>query len=68
MWHRKFNKEGKQIEGCGGRVFVDRAFSSDSLIEIACLKCGVRHILDPDKNPLARWLVKQEKKFVNAGI
>ncbi len=68
MWHRRFNRNGEQISGCGGRIFVDRAFSSESLVEIACVECGWRKMIDPAKNALARLLVRAERKFVNAGL
>ena len=66
MWHRKFDRQGSLIEGCGGRVFIDRAFSNDSWVETICVKCGKRWLLDAMKNAFARKLVKIERSFVNA--
>ncbi len=67
MWHRKLDREGNLVEGCGGRVFVDRAFSNNDWLESACIECGKRWILDANTNALARRLVKAERQFVNAG-
>lgn len=67
MWHRKFDKEDNLVEGCGGRVFVDRAYSNNDWIETACIECGKRWILDADKNLFAKMLVKSENRFLNAG-
>ncbi len=67
MWHRKFDRDNNLIEGCGGRVFVDRAVSDDSWIEPVCIKCGRRWLLDVSNNVFAKRLVRIEKRFVNAG-
>lgn len=67
MWHRKFDREGNQTEGCGGRVLVDRAFSNENWLELACIECGKRWLLDALSNALARTLVRKELRFVNAG-
>lgn len=61
---------------CGGRVFIDRMFtgakkkkakSNDAIndsntVELACIMCGKRWILNKDKNRLASWLATQEKE------
>lgn len=60
---------------CGGRVFLDRMFvgtkkkNSDGDkeedrspgVELFCVMCGKRWMLNRDKNRLAAWLVKLEK-------
>lgn len=67
MWHKiKIDRDGNHLSGCGGRIFVDRAFSNDSLIDLSCIECGWRKTLDPQENALARSLVRHEQKFVNA--
>jgi DNA-directed RNA polymerase subunit RPC12/RpoP len=46
---------------CGGRVFIDRVFSDKTHLELACIECGERWMLDKAKNKLAKWLVAREK-------
>jgi hypothetical protein len=50
---------------CGGRVLVDRVFTTDSHIEMFCFSCGKRWIFNNPANygtfPL--WLLEKEKKF-----
>lgn len=45
---------------CGGRVFVDRVFSQKLHIELFCLLCGKRWMLNKDRNPLGTWLEQKE--------
>lgn len=61
---------------CGGRVFVDRMFQGSKKskqenkesnhIEIFCVMCGKRWVLDKTKNRLAAWLDKNEKALSGA--
>ncbi|AYB70910.1 hypothetical protein SEA_YABOI_73 [Streptomyces phage Yaboi] len=48
---------------CGGRVFVDRVYSEKSHLELACIECGARWMLDKTKNKLAAWLISREKNY-----
>lgn len=45
---------------CTGRVFVDRIFSEKSHIELFCVMCGMRRMLDKEKSVFAAWLLKKE--------
>lgn len=45
---------------CNGRVFVDRVFSQKLHMELFCLMCGRRWMLNKDTNPLGKWLEKLE--------
>lgn len=45
---------------CKGRMFVDRIFSEKAHIEIFCVMCGVRKMLDKEKSVFAAWLMKRE--------
>lgn len=47
---------------CGGRVFIDRVFSEKNHLEIACIECGTRWMLDKTKNALAAYLINLERK------
>jgi DNA-directed RNA polymerase subunit RPC12/RpoP len=48
-------------KSCNGRVFVDRVFSQKLHIELFCIMCGKRWMLNKDSNELGRWLEDQEK-------
>jgi len=45
---------------CRGRVFVDRVFSQKLHIELFCIMCGKRWMLNKDTNGLGRWLEQRE--------
>lgn len=45
---------------CRGRVFVDRVFSQKLHIELFCIMCGKRWMLNKDTNGLGRWLENRE--------
>lgn len=45
---------------CGGRVFVDRVFSQKLHVELFCIMCGKRWMINKDTSPLGRWLEKNE--------
>lgn len=61
---------------CGGRVFVDRMFQGSKKknsqnresnhIELFCIMCGKRWMLDKTKNRFAECLARQEKELVDA--
>ena len=49
---------------CGkykGRVFVDRVFSQKLHVEMFCIMCGKRWMINKDTSPLGRWLEQTEK-------
>lgn len=45
---------------CNGRVFVDRVFSQKLHVELFCLMCGKRWMINKDRSPLGQWLEKKE--------
>lgn len=51
---------------CTGRVMVDRVFSEKTHVELVCMLCGKRWMLDKAKNRLAAWLLKVETERANA--
>lgn len=51
---------------CSGRVFVDRIFSEKTHVELFCLSCGKRWMLDKARSKLARWLLRLEEARANA--
>ncbi|UMO76264.1 hypothetical protein SEA_TOMAS_75 [Streptomyces phage Tomas] len=48
---------------CGGRVFVDRVYSEKNHLELACIECGERWMLDKLKNKLAAYLIRREQVY-----
>lgn len=45
---------------CNGRVFVDRVFSQKLHIELFCIMCGKRWMINKDRNALGKWLEQKE--------
>lgn len=50
---------------CQGRVFLDRVFSQKLHVELFCIMCGKRWMVNKDTSALGRWLeqleIKQQK-------
>jgi hypothetical protein len=51
---------------CGGRVLIDRVFTSETYLELFCFLCGKRWELSHPQNKggFALWLWKIEKKYL----
>ena len=49
-----------KYQKCKGRVFVDRVFSQKLHIELFCIMCGKRWMVNKDRSPLGRWLEQKE--------
>jgi hypothetical protein len=47
---------------CQGRVFVDRVFSQKLHIELFCIMCGKRWMVNKDMNVFGRWLEQKDKE------
>lgn len=45
---------------CGGRVFVDRVFSQKLHMELYCLLCGRRWMVNKETSSFGRWLDQKE--------
>jgi predicted nucleic-acid-binding Zn-ribbon protein len=45
---------------CQGRVFVDRVFSQKLHVELFCMMCGKRWMINKDTSALGKWLEKRE--------
>jgi len=45
---------------CGGRVFIDRVFSQKLHMELFCILCGKRWMINKDTNALGRWLEQKD--------
>ena len=46
---------------CKGRVFVDRVFSQKLHMELFCVMCGKRWMINKETSALAKWIEKREK-------
>lgn len=51
---------------CNSRVFVDRLYSEKKHIELMCVGCGKRWMLNKEKNRFAAWLLKVEEAHAHA--
>jgi hypothetical protein len=45
---------------CNGRVFIDRVFSQKLHMELFCVMCGKRWMLNKETNALGKWLEQRE--------
>lgn len=52
MFCRKCATDKRQ----GGRVFVDQVFSEHNHVELFCIQCGKRWMIDKTKGAFGVWL------------
>jgi hypothetical protein len=45
-----------KCQRCNGRVFVDRVFSQKLHMELFCILCGKRWMINKETNAFGRWL------------
>lgn len=62
----RYDKDGNIVATVKGRVFVDRIFSERKHVELFCIICGHRWMLDKAKNVFAAWLVEIEARHAVA--
>jgi hypothetical protein len=48
---------------CEGRVFVDRVFSQKLHMELFCIMCGKRWMVNKDTNAFGRWLEQKDREY-----
>jgi hypothetical protein len=48
---------------CNGRVFIDRVFSQKLHMELFCVMCGKRWMLNKETNVLGKWLERKESLY-----
>lgn len=48
---------------CQGRVFVDRVFSQKLHMELFCIMCGKRWMVNKDTNAFGRWLEQKDREY-----
>lgn len=49
-------------ERCNGRVFIDRVFSQKLHIELFCIMCGKRWMINKETSPFGRWLENKDSE------
>lgn len=47
---------------CKGRVFIDRVFSQKMHIELYCISCGKRWMINKEMSAFGRWINKKENE------
>ena len=47
---------------CRGRVFVDRVFSQKLHMELFCILCGKRWMINKETNAFGRWLEQKDNE------
>jgi hypothetical protein len=47
---------------CAGRVFVDRVFSQKLHMELFCIMCGKRWMVNKETSAFGKWLEQKENK------
>jgi len=45
---------------CNGRVFVDRVFSQKLHMELFCVMCGKRWMVNKEMSAFGKWLENKE--------
>ena len=48
---------------CGGRVFIDRVFSQKLHMELFCVMCGKRWMVNKETSALGKWLERKEMLY-----
>jgi hypothetical protein len=48
---------------CNGRVFIDRVFSQKLHIELYCIMCGKRWMINRESSKLGKWLDQKESEY-----
>jgi DNA-directed RNA polymerase subunit RPC12/RpoP len=51
-----------KCQKCGGRVFVDRVFSQMLHMELFCIMCGKRWMINKESSRFGKWLEEKENR------
>ena len=51
-----------RCQRCSGRVFIDRVFSQKLHIELFCILCGRRWMINRELNRFGKWLDQKETR------
>jgi hypothetical protein len=49
---------------CDGRVFIDQVFSENNHIELFCISCGKRWMVEKAKGAFGAWLDKKARATI----
>lgn len=55
------NKKGEVIGMRQGRVFIDQVFSGNTHVELFCVRCGKRWMIDKTKGAFGAWLDRKAR-------
>lgn len=58
------NKDGEVIGLRQGRVFIDQVFSEHNHVELFCVQCGKRWMIDKTKGAFGAWLDRRVRSTV----
>ncbi len=47
---------------CNGRVFIDRVFSQKLHMELYCIMCGKRWMINKETSAFGKWLDEKERQ------
>lgn len=48
---------------CNGRVFIDRVFSQKLHMELYCIMCGKRWMINKESSIFGKWLEQKEEVY-----
>ena len=48
---------------CSGTVFIDRVFSQKLHMELFCIMCGKRWMINKETSVFGKWLDEKELKY-----
>ena len=51
---------------CNGRVFIDRVFSQKLHMELFCVMCGKRWMINKETSALGKWLEIQDQRHAKS--
>ena len=51
---------------CNGRVFVDRVFSQKLHVELFCIMCGKRWMVNKETSVFGKWLEKVDREHAKS--
>jgi DNA-directed RNA polymerase subunit RPC12/RpoP len=55
-----------RCQKCNGRVFVDRVFSQMLHMELFCIMCGKRWMVNKESSRFGKWLDEKETQTKKA--
>jgi hypothetical protein len=51
---------------CNGRVFVDRVFSQKLHVELFCMLCGKRWMVNKETSRFGKWLERKDQELAKS--